>query len=66
MEKTKLQFDGVDYLFEDMTPQQQLLVKHVADIEQKIANVEFNLDQLQVTKNAFTQMLKEALVKKDE
>jgi hypothetical protein len=59
--KTPIVIDDVEYVFEDMTPEQQLLVNHVADLDRKIASSQFNLDQLQVGKDAFVQRLKAAL-----
>lgn len=53
--------DDVEYDFNDMTPQQQLLVNHVADLDRKLASARFNADQLQVGKDAFIQMLKQSL-----
>lgn len=59
--KTTITVDNVEYVFEDMTPQQQVLVNHVADLDRKIGSSQFNLDQLNVGKNAFVKLLKEAL-----
>jgi hypothetical protein len=53
--------DDVEYVFEDMTQEQQLLVNHVADLDRKIGSTQFNLDQLSVGKQAFVQLLKEKL-----
>lgn len=58
---TPIVIDDVEYQFEDMTPEQQLLVNHVADLDRKITSTQFNLDQLSVGKQAFVQMLKEKL-----
>jgi hypothetical protein len=58
---TPITIDDVEYIFEDMTQEQQLLVNHVADLDRKIASTQFNLDQLQVGKQAFVQLLKEKL-----
>jgi hypothetical protein len=58
---TPITIDDVEYVFEDMTPEQQLLVNHVADLDRKIGSTQFNLDQLQVGKQAFVQLLKEKL-----
>ena len=58
---TPIVIDDVEYVFEDMTQEQQLLVNHVADLDRKIASTQFNLDQLSVGKQAFVQMLKEKL-----
>ena len=58
---TPITIDDVEYVFEDMTPEQQLLVNHVADLDRKIGSTQFNLDQLTVGKQAFVQLLKEKL-----
>jgi hypothetical protein len=58
---TPITIDNVEYVFEDMTQEQQLLVNHVADLDRKIGSTQFNLDQLTVGKQAFVQLLKEKL-----
>jgi hypothetical protein len=58
---TPITIDDVEYVFEDMTQEQQLLVNHVADLDRKIGSTQFNLDQLSVGKQAFVQLLKEKL-----
>ena len=58
---TPITIDDVEYIFEDMTKEQQLLVNHVADLDRKINSAQFNLDQLAVGKDAFIKMLKEKL-----
>ena len=58
--------DGVEQKVEDMTEQQQMLLNHVADLERKIGSTKFQLDQLQVGRDAFFTMLKAALEAKPE
>jgi septal ring factor EnvC (AmiA/AmiB activator) len=58
--------DGVEHKIDDMTEQQQMLLNHVADIERKIGSTKFQLDQLQVGRDAFFTMLKAALEAKPE
>ena len=53
--------DDVEYTYEDMTDQQKALVNHIADLDRKISSTSFNLDQLNVGKTAFVNLLKEAL-----
>ena len=65
-QKTPITIDGVEYQFEDMTDEQKVLVNHVADLDRKLASARFNVDQLQVGRDAFFSMLKNALEKKDE
>ena len=64
--KTPVVINDVEYMFEDMTQEQQLLVNHVADLDRKIGSTQFNLDQLSVGKQAFIKMLEEALAKPTE
>ena len=64
--KTPVTIDGVDYKFEDMTQQQQILLNHVADLDRKLDSARFNVDQLQVGRDAFFTMLKAALEAKPE
>ena len=61
-----VKIDGIEYIFEDMTPEQQTLLNHVADLERKLASAKFNVDQLQVGRDAFFTMLKAALEAKPE
>ena len=59
--KTPIVVDDVEHFFEDLTEQQQVLVNHIADLDRKIGSSQFNLDQLNVGKNAFIQLLKQSL-----
>jgi len=63
---TPIVIDDVEYQFEDMTDEQKLLVNHVADLDRKIGSAQFNIQQLQVGKDAFIKMLKESLEKPAE
>jgi hypothetical protein len=63
---TPVTIDGKEYVFEDMTQEQQTLVNHVADLDRKINSTQFNLDQLKVGQQAFIQLLKESLEKEPE
>ena len=53
--------DDVEYSYEDMTEEQKILVNHVADLDRKVASTQFNLDQLNVGKQAFVKLLKDSL-----
>jgi hypothetical protein len=64
--KNPVTIDGVEYIFEDMTQEQQTLVNHVADLDRKLASAKFNVDQLSVGREAFFKMLKDALEVKNE
>jgi len=63
IKKNQVTIDDVEYAFEDMTPEQQSMVNHLIDLDRKIGSSQFNLDQLNVGKQAFLTMLKESLAK---
>ena len=54
---TPIVIDYVEYQYEDMTSEQQVLINHVADLDRKIRSTQFNLDQLNVGRKAFMDML---------
>jgi hypothetical protein len=58
--------DNVEHNLDEMTQEQQMLVQHCIDLDRKIASTQFNLDQLRVGKDAFVNMLKQSLEKKEE
>lgn len=62
-EKTPITIDNVEYKYEDLTQEQQVLFNHCIDLDRKIDSAKFNLDQLQIGKQAFYNMLKESLDK---
>ena len=64
--KTPVTIDDVEYNFEDLTQEQQMLFNHCIDLDRKISSAQFNLDQLSVGKNAFMDMLKKSLEAKPE
>jgi hypothetical protein len=61
-----ISIDGVEHDLDAMSEQQKLLVNHCVDLDRKISNTAFQLDQLKVGKDAFLNMLKESLEKKVE
>jgi len=58
---TPIVINDVEYTLEDMTPEQQAMVSHCADLDRKINSTQFNLDQLTVGKDAFVNMLQQSL-----
>ena len=54
---TPITVNDVEYKYEEMTPEQQAMVNHWADLDRKIGSTQFNLDQLLVGKEAFVNML---------
>jgi hypothetical protein len=59
--KTPITINEVEYLFEDLTKEQQVLFNHCVDLDRKIGSAQFNLDQLAVGKEAFIKRLEESL-----
>ena len=53
--------DGIEYDYNDLTEEQQALFNHCVDLDRKIGNTQFNLDQLMVGKEAFIGRLKASL-----
>ena len=64
-EKTPVTINGTDYNVEDMTQEQQAMVNHIADLDRKLSSARFNVDQLQVGREAFVNMLTTSLEAKD-
>lgn len=60
-EKTAITVNDKEYFVEDMTDQQKTMLNHINDLERKLGNAQFNLDQLAVGRDAFVQMLAESL-----
>ena len=50
-----------DYTEDQLTDQQKGIINHITDLERKINSTQFNLDQLQVGRQAFLDMLTKSL-----
>lgn len=60
-EKKTIVVNDVEYNLADLTEQQIAMVNHVSDLDRKLANARFNVDQLQVGRDAFVGMLTASL-----
>ena len=58
--------DGVEHDTNDFTEEQIILTNHCLDLDRKISNMNFQLQQLQVGKESFFKMLKESLEVADD
>ena len=56
-----VKIDDVEYDANNFSAEQAQLFHHCIDLDQKIAGASFQLQQLNVSKDAFIQMLKTAL-----
>ena len=55
-----------DYTEDQLTEEQKVIINHIADLDRKIGSTRFNLDQLQVGRDAFVNMLTASLKETDE
>jgi hypothetical protein len=58
--------NDVDYTEDQLTDEQKAMINHIADLDRKIGSTRFNLDQLQVGRDAFVNMLTASLKDKEE
>jgi hypothetical protein len=65
-EKKTITVNDVEHNIEDLTEQQIAMVNHVADLDKKLGNLLFNMDQLKVGREAFVNMLAKSLEKPPE
>ena len=57
----KVSIDDVSYMLEDLSDESRLLLDHVADLDRKIRSASFNVEQLQVGREAFFARLKDSV-----
>ena len=60
-ENKTITVNDVEHNIEDLTEQQITMVNHVADLDKKLGNLLFNMDQLKVGREAFVNMLAKSL-----
>ena len=58
--------DDKEYKVSDLTEEQVALVNHVADLDKKLSSARFNVDQLNVGRGAFMNLLTENLAKESD
>ena len=65
-EKPVLNLDDKEYVIEDMTDEQKMMVNHINDLQNKQNTNQFMADQVSVGKEAFINMLRKALEEPEE
>jgi|TARA_R100000808_G_scaffold6776_1_gene19914 hypothetical protein len=65
-QKPVLNLDGKEYDINDMTDDQKVIISHVQDLARKIESTKFNLQQMEVGKDAFVKLLKDELTKDED
>lgn len=58
--------DGKDYKVDDLNDNQKIIITHIQDLSRKIESTQFNLQQLNVGKDAFVGLLKQELDKDED
>jgi len=64
--KKTITVNDVEYNLDDFTAEQSTLLNHVNDLDRKLSNAQFNLDQLMVGREAFVQRLAASLEQPQE
>ena len=62
-ENKTITVNDVEHNIEDLTEQQIAMVNHISDLDKKLGSLTFNLDQLNVGREAFVNMLTASLAK---
>jgi|TARA_A100000172_G_C2955031_1_gene80422 hypothetical protein len=65
-EKTPIVINEVEYMLEDMAPEDKVMVNHCADIENKMQRMQFNMEQLAGGKEYWIAKLTQSLSAKSE
>jgi len=60
-ENKTITVNDVEHNVEDLTEQQVVICNHIADLDKKLGNLAFNMDQLKVGREAFVNMLAASL-----
>jgi len=58
--------NDVEYNLDDFTAEQSAMLNHIQDLDRKLSNAQFNLDQLMVGREAFVQRLAASLEQPQE
>ncbi len=58
--------DGKEVSFDDLQDEQKIMVNQIRDIDMKIANLQFQAQQLQAAKNHFSTELNSSLKEEKE
>ena len=64
--KTPVIVNNKEYFAEDLTDQQRSMLNHIQDLDRKLKSAKFNVDQLNVGREAFISMLSKSLENVDE
>ena len=60
-ENKTITVNDIEYNLDDFTQEQETLLNHINDLGRKLANAQFNLDQLMIGREAFVGRLAASL-----
>ena len=60
-EKNLITINEKEYNMDEFTQEQQIVLNHINDLSRKLDNARFNVDQLNVGREAFVNMLASSL-----
>ena len=65
-EKEKIIVDDVEHIIEDLTQEQKYMIAQIKDLQNKVSQARFVLDQTQAALNVFTNSLSQTFKKEEE
>ena len=65
-EKTPITVNDKEYILEDFTDRQRALLNHINDLDRKIGNSQFNLEQLSFCRTKFIEDLAQDLESEEQ
>ena len=65
-QKDIIMIDGTEYDFDTLEDKQKYIINQIRDLNGKIAQAQFGIDQLRTAQSAFTNMLVESVQEKNE
>ena len=60
-EKTPITVNDTEYFVEDMNDTQQAYLNHIQDLDRKLGNAQFNIDQLHMGRQKAVELLADTL-----
>ena len=60
-ENKTITVNDVEHSIEDLNEQQITMINHISDLDKKLGNLRFNMDQLNVGREAFINILSKSL-----
>ena len=65
-EKKTITVNEAEYNLEDFTSQQSAFLNHINDLDRKLSSSQFNIDQLNVGRQKFVELLADSLENPEE